>query len=275
MSWIGDIQRFASTVSVWFLRGRNVGTLLESAGLTLDSARETLRQGLALSRPLDCDRAALPTLARDRGIRLYASEPEASQRARLAQSKQLRRLFGTQLGELRNIQPFFLGFPAVPTIRIVHQAGDGSSATWHTLAPDGTYSVHRKVGSNWNWDGAIAKWSRAWCIIYVDQLGLPAQPTWDGGQNWDAGSVWDGLFGASAIADLVAGLTEAKAAHEAIWGLIFATDPDSFSPGSRISPAGGGRTTLPSGNWGFVVDPVTGLPTRLPSAYFAYDRGPG
>lgn len=275
MSWIGDIQRFASTVSVWFLRGRNVGTLLESAGLTLDSARETLRQGLALSRPFDCDRAVLPTLASDRGIRLYASEPEASQRARLAQSKQLRRLFGTQQGELRNVQPFFLGFPAVPTIRIVHQAGDGSSATWHTLAPDGTYSVVRATPSNWDWDTAPSKWSRVWCIIDVSVLGLSAQSDWDGGQNWDGGTVWDGLLGADAIADLVAGLTEAKAAHEAVWGLIFATDPSTFSPTSTPASAGGGRTTLPTGNWGFVVDPVTGLPTRLPSAYFAYDRGPG
>lgn len=29
----------------------------------------------------------------------------------------------------------------VPRIRIVHQSGDGSGATWHTLREDGSYEV--------------------------------------------------------------------------------------------------------------------------------------
>lgn len=277
MSFIGAIfQRLVSSDIVpWFLKQKNIGTFLESVALTFDSATETLAQGLRLSQPLRCDESALPILARDRGIRLYATEPVASKRLRLSRWLQLRRQFGTHQGQLRNIQPFFLGFAAVPRLRIVHQRGDGASATWHTLEPDGTYSVHRAIPSNWDWDGVPAKWSRYWLIVYTTALGLPAQPTWGGGQLWDGGDVWDGLLTAAQIDDIAAGVLEARARHTQLWGVIFAPDDASFDPTAAVVVNGDGTSNLPDGLWGYVIDNTTGQPSRLAGASFAYDLGQG
>ncbi len=268
MSFIGIIQQAIANLGPSFLQQKNVGTFLEAVGLTLDGAVEQLAQGMRLSQPLRCDSSALPVLSYDRGIRTYATEPEASKRYRLSQFWQLRRQFGTHQGEMRNLQPFFL--PYAPIIRIVHQAGDGVSATWHTLAADGSYSVHRQEPSNWDWDGNVGEWSRFWVIIYVDAVGLPAQPTWDGGQLWDGGSIWDGLYTRAQILDMVGAIVDAKSAHSHLAGLIFATDPASFDPTRVPVTNPDGSTTLPAGNWYEIIDHFTGQPTRLQSAVFAY-----
>lgn len=274
MSFVGRIQQGIADLGPWWLQGRNIGTFLESIGLTLDGALETLTHGMRLSQPLRGDVNALPYLSTDRGIAIYPNEPDASRRYRLSQFWQLRRQFGTHQGEMRNVQPYFLP-GALPVIRIVHQAGDGSSATWHTLAADGTYSVHRSTPSNWDWDGVDAKWSRYWAIVYTTGLIPTAQPTWDGGQLWDGGSVWDGLFTSGVIDDLVSAFTDAKSAHSILWGLILAPDSASFDPTATAVVDAAGWSTLPNGKWGYVIDNVTGQPTRLPSATYAYDLGQG
>ena len=268
MSFVGVIQQAIANLGPSFLQQKNVGAFLEAVGLTLDGSVEQLAQGMRLSQPLRCDSSALPVLSYDRGIRTYATEPEASKRYRLSQFWQLRRQFGTHQGEMRNLQPFFL--PYAPIIRIVHQSGDGVTATWHTLAADGTYSVHQQEPSNWDWDSEVGKWSRFWVIVYVDDVGLPAQPTWDGGQLWDGGSVWGGLYTRAQILDMVGAIVDAKSAHSKLAGLIFATDPASFDPTATPATNPDGSTTLPTGNWGQIIDHTTGQPTRLQSAVFAY-----
>ena len=174
---------------------------------------------------------------------------------------------------MRNIQPFFL--PGTPIIRTVHQNGDATRATWHTLAADGTYSVHKAEPSNWDWDGVPAKWSRYWVIIYVDTLGLPAQPTWDGGQFWDGPDAWDGIYTETQYDDIAPGLRDAKSAHSICWGIIFATDPASFDPTATAVVDAEGWSTLPNGKWGAVIDHTTGQPTRLPTAVYVNDLGQG
>ncbi len=279
-SFIGDIQRFVGTHAPWFLRNPNVGRFLEAAALALDSVSETLAQGIALAHPLRCDASALPVIARDRGLRLYASEPIASQRYRLSRWWQLHRQFGTHVGQMRNVQPFFLSHAALPKMRIVHT--NGTSATWHTLDADGTYTRHRATPSNWDWDGLPPEdgWSRYWLIIYTDQLGLPAQPEWDEGQEWDGGSIWDGLLTAAQIDDIVGGVLEARGRHTKLWGVIFAPNPAHFDPTATAELAPEGWSNLPMGNWGFSIDNGNGKPTRGPArghlgASFAYDLGSG
>lgn len=276
-SFIGRLQASISRLSPWFLQGPNLGAFLEAVGLTLDGAVEQLVQGMRLGQPLRCDPSALPVLSRDRRIRIYATEPEDSQRYRLSRFWPLRRQFGTHQGELRNVQPFFLDRPVVPIMRIVHQAGNGSVSTWHTLDEDGvTYSVHRADPSNWDWDGVWAKWSRWWCIIYTDNMGLAAQWEWDGGELWDGGQVWDGLLTSAEVDDIVAALREAKSAHSQLWGLILCTNAGSFDPTGTAVVNANGSTTYPTGNWGLLVDPVTGDPTRgAEGMSVVYDLGPG
>lgn len=269
MSFIGTIQKGISDLGPYFLQGRYIGSFLEAFGLTMDGAISQLTQGLRLSQPLRANSSALPMLSFDRGIRIYPTEPDDSKRYRLSRFWQLRRQFGTHQGEMRNLQPFFL--PATPVIRIVHQAGDGSVSTWHTLAADGSYSVYRADPSNWDWDGVSASWSRFWVIVYTDQLGLPAQPEWDEGQFWDGGDVWDGLLTYEQIQDMAQAVIEAKSAHSHLAGIILATDATSFDPTRVAVVQPDGSTTLPVGNWGSIIDHTTGQPTRLQSAVFAYE----
>lgn len=269
-SYIGAIQEFIARIGPWFLHNKNIGTFLESVAVTLDSSVLSLEQGLKLSQPLRCDVSALPVLSKDRSLRIYATEPTVSQRLRLARWLQLHRQRGTHQGEMRHSQPYFL--PDTPMMRIVHQAGDGSSATWHTLAADGTYSVHRSTPSNWNYDGATSKWSRFWVVTYAPAAILSATH-WDDGHHWDDGSVWGGVL-ATIAQDLVAMILEWKAAHSRLGAYILATDPASFDPTATAATLGDGSTTLPVGNWGSAFSgPPTVHPTRLGSAIWIYEDG--
>lgn len=265
--FLGPIQRFVATVPPWYVRGKNIGTLLESAALARDNNLETLIQGLRLSQPLRCDESALEQLSRDRGIRIYPTEPVASKRYRLSRWWQLRRQFGTLQGQMRNLQPYFL--PAVPTIRMVHQDGAGGRATWHTLDGDGVYTITKTEPSNWDWDGRTSRWSRYWCIIYRDDaMGYDAPAEYDDGTEWDGGALWDGGPSTAQIADIVGALREAKAAHSRLAGVFMTTE--GFDPEATATTDAEGWTSLPVGNWRYAADPITGLPTRPPYASLIY-----
>lgn len=270
MSYIGVMQRVMATIPPWFLRQRFVGTFLESVGLTLDSAVESFAQGVRGSQPFRCDESFLPILSRDRGIFLYPTESTPSKRLRLAQWWQLHRQRGTHQGEMRHLQPYFLP-GAAPTIRIVHQDGNGDRATWHTLSPTGVYSIHKQEPSNWNFDDHPEWWSRWWAIIYTSGTVLDTITHWDDGSTWDGGSYWDGVSRA-VLDDIVAMLVDWKAAHSQCAGVILARDPASFDPTATAVTLPDGSTSLPAGGWGRLIDPTTGQPTRLQTATFIYDR---
>lgn len=271
MSFIGAIQQAIADIGPWFIKNKNIGTFIQAASSVLDSAAISLDEGLRLSQPLRGDVSALEVLAKDRGIRLYGAEPIASQRVRLASWLPLHRQRGTHQGEMRHSQPYFL--PDIPMFRIVHQAGNGISADWHTLDGTGTYTWHRSIPSNWNYDGQTAKWSRFWCILYAPSSVLHASH-WDDGGHWDGGGVYDGVFTAT-VADMVAMIKEWKAPHSRLAGYIIATDPASFNPAATAVTDPTGWTSLPVGNWGA---PITGPPashfTRLPSALWVYEDNP-
>ncbi len=274
-------------VPSWF-QSPFMGTMLKAVASAYDDMAARVFEGRRASNPYaagsrtdagilrECDADVLPYHSRDRGIRLYSTEPEASQRYRLGHWRQLKKRRGSHQGELRNVQPYFLSSPALPRMRIVHQSYSAGTpvATWHTLESDGSYSVHRASPSNWNWDDATALRSRFWLIVYTDELGI-TQPVWDGPTRWDDGSLWGGLFTKAQIDDLVAMVNEAKAAHSILWGVIFATDPNSFRPADAVIVDPDGWSNLPNGKWGFVIDNDTGKPTRLPTATFAFDLGQG
>ena len=270
----------------WF-QNPYMGTMTRAVAAAYDAMAGRVFDGRRASNPyaagargadgalFECPADVLPYHSRDRGIRLYSTEPEPSQRFRLGQWRQLKKRRGSHQGELRNVQPYFLSSVAMPRMRIVHQSnGSPNVATWHTLDAAGVYSVHRASPSNWNWDDAPALRSRFWLIVYTNELGLE-QSTWDGPTRWDDGALWGGLFTKAQIDDLVAMINEAKAAHSILWGVILATDPDSFRPQDPVIVDPDGWSNLPNGKWGFVIDNDTGQPTRLPSAIVAFDLGQG
>ena len=244
---------------------------------------------LADGRLIQCDADVLSWHARDRGISIYSSEPELSKRYRLSRWRQIKKRRGSPFGVFENLQPFWLATQAsaLPTVRIVHQDNVGSpSAVWYTLTPAGAISVKRRITSNWNYDGAAAKWSRFWVVLHLPP-GYSSIVVYDDGTTvYDGGAVYDGVT-ALAIADIVSNIKEAKAAHSRLAGIIVTTlqptDPIPgvagthypFDPGDTAQTSAEGWTSLPVGNWASIVDPATGLPTRPPWASWLYeDQGP-
>lgn len=302
-SFVGTLQALVYKIAPWFLQGPKLGAFCEAIGLVLDGSVDTLVAGLRLAQPLLCDVSALPHIAADRDILLYDTEPTFSQRYRLSKYLQLHRYRSTHFGEMSNIQPFFLGTDGlglIPTIKVVHQSGGGSPvATWHTLSPydasgeylgvspfppgsSGTYTVTTASPSNWNYDGQTSKWSRWWCIIHLPP-GYAHEITYDSGAVYDAGAVYDGIS-ALAVADIVAGLKEAKGGHSRLAGVIVTSlqPTDSipgfpgahpFDPTSSSTTNADGSTNLPVGNWGSVIGPDN-KPTRPSWASWIYEDNP-
>lgn len=279
----------------WFL-GPEMGKLLAGFAGTLDDMAERSFEGRRAAIPYaggsktddgvlrECDEEVLDWHARDRGIRLYSTEPLLSKRVRLSRWRQLKKRRGSHLGELTNLQPFWLATPAsvLPTMRIVHQDRSGTpTSTWHTIDPLGAYSVVKSVPSNWNYDGQADKRTRFWLIVHLPP-GYSTGIVYDGPNRWDDGSIYDGVT-ALAIRDLIDGVGESKAAHSLLGGIIATTlQPTDvipgvagthypFDPSDTAQTSAEGWTTLPIGNWGSMIDPDTGLPTRPPWASWLYD----
>lgn len=283
---------FLRSVAPWYMQGARMGVLLDSVGQTMDAIAERSFLGrtaaivhaggatTAGGLRLQCEPDVLPVHAEDRQIPLYPTEPIPAQRLLLAQWHQLHARRGTHRGELERVQPYFLGADGIgvlPRMRIVHQDGAGAGATWHTLSGSadpggaGVYSIHRQVPSNWVFDGQTSKKSRWWAIIYTAGTSLVSNAMyWDDGSLWDGGWVWDGVL-RSVAEDLIAMFLGWHSAHSECAGVILATDPASFDPTATAVTDADGWTSLPVGNWGRLVDPATGKPTRLPTAIFIYD----
>ncbi len=284
----------------WF-QGPYMRALLGGFAVALDDFRDRSIDGLRSAIPyaagarladgrlIQCDADVLAYHSRDRGISIYSSEPELSKRVRESRFRQLKKRRGTHIGELENLQPFWLATQSsvLPTVKIVHQDNQGSpSAVWYTLTPAGVVSVKRRNTSNWNYDGNANRWSRFWVLLHLPP-GYSSIVVYDDGSTvYDGGAIYDGVT-ALAIRDMVANIKEAKAAHSRLAGIIATTlQPTDlipgvagthypFDPGDTAQTSAEGWTSLPVGNWASIVDPATGLPTRPPWASWLYeDQGP-
>ncbi len=275
-SFAGFFQQSMSNVARWFLRNPVLGTFLETGGALFDDAAESMSQGVKLSQPLRCDSSALPILSKDRRTPLYSTEVESSKRSRLADFKNRSRQRGSHRGEMNNSAIYFQN-AIVPTMRIVHQMGDGSRATWHTRLGTaagvnaGHYIQSAKNPSNWNYDGQSSKWSRFWFILYAPPSFVDPSH-YDDGSVYDGGTVYDGLATDVAL-DLIAMVRDRKAGYSRLAAYIIATDPASFDPTATAVTNSDGTTTLPVGNWRTPIDSM-GHHTRLQSAVFIYEDNP-
>jgi hypothetical protein len=267
----GKFQRFLSENVPWWLQDQYAGSFLEAIGLTLDDGVQTLITGLRQSNPLQAFVDNLPYIGADRGIRRYPTEPVQSYRSRLQRWRQIRHYSGTHYGEMISLQPYFLP-GTLPTIRIVHQAGDGSCATWHTLDSEGTYTVDKATPSNWAYDVSTFEWSRFWVIIEAtSDMGVAA--LYDDGTVYDDGvTVYDGYLTSAQTADIVQIILDSKAAHSALWGVIV-VPPGSLVPSGVSAILPDGSESYPDGRWYLEVDPNTGEPTIPDYVSFYYRQG--
>ncbi len=267
----GKLQRFISENVPWFLQDPNGGAFLEAAGLVLDLGTQTLLTGLRQSNPLRAFTDNLKYIGADRGIKRYATTSTQAYRSQLQRWRQIRHFAGTHYGQMISLAPYFAP-GATPRLRVVHQMGDGSCSTWHTLDPDGTYSVHRATPSNWAYDVSTFAWSRFWLIIEATpDMGAAAE--YDDGTVYDDGTtVYDGYFTAEQAADIVGIILDSKAAHSALWGVIV-VPPGALDPAGTSSTLSDGSTTYPDHNWYLEADPDTGKPTTPEYVTFIYKAG--
>ncbi len=282
-------RKYLRTGAPWML-ARYASTFFESIGALLDTEAQRVLDGrlaanpyagtgdgtarLATGQRIECQPDALPWHANDRALPLYGTEPLASKRYRLSRWHQLHARRGTPWGEMEHVQPYFL--PGVaPVIHIVHQAGDGSSATWRRMAADGTRSQHRATPSNFNYDGQTSKWSRWGAFLEMDGTAFTPPNTYDDGHTYDDGAVYDAgganPFTAAQCADIVSMFLDWKAAHSwcmfivLVWGTT--VDPTATPVQDPT-----GWWSLPNGKWGSTVDPVTHLGTRPPYMQWIHDQ---
>lgn len=271
---IGLIEKYILNRAPKFLRGPNAGRFLKSFALALDGNHEALRIGLTFDNPLLCPRECLPTIAKDRGLRMYPSEPEAGTRVRLSKWLQLHRMRASHQGVMRHVQPYFLPGP-VPTIRIFHQAGDGSSSECHTLEASGRYSIARATPSNFDYSGDTASWGKWFMVIDATDANGVAVPAltaprkWDDGCRWDEDGVrWNGFTAQTGI-DLAAMAQDWKRAGTRMEAAMINRMPGTLDATTTWAQDGSGWTTVPNGNWG---SPVSGQgdPTRPPYLQWFY-----
>jgi hypothetical protein len=269
-AYTGKIQQAFAGVGPWYMRNKNMQKFLQSFYMVLDESITALQDGVRLGWPLDCDVSALPVISRERGIRLYPTEPEASRRIRLANWLSLHRTKGTNIGQLKHSQPYFL--PDVPVMRIVHQPADESCAVWHTLSATGEYSVYQKTPTNWNYDGQITKWWRIWVICYCPSRLLETHHYGDG-TKYGSTARYASALSTAVARDFLAMINEWDRAGMFLQSYIIATDPASFDPAGDVLTMPDGWTTLPSGgNWSSPLS-AAGIRTRPPTARWLYDRG--
>lgn len=278
MSYARDILSYAPS----YMRGANMRILLGGIGEQLDANAETILGGrlqanpyaggakLADGRLIQCDAFVLPIHAEQRGLRLYSTEGELSQRIRLSQYLELHSQRGTHRGELNHVRPYFASLAAFPTMWIVHQTGSGISI-WHKMDPDGVYSVIRPATPNFNFDGQTTKRSRWWAFLEMEGTGVEAPNTYGDGHTYGDGSIYGVGLSSRAQADVIAMFQDWKGAHSWLAGVILvwagAIDPTA-APVQNAS----GWWSLPNGKWGNIVDPSTGLGTRPPGFQWIYDH---
>lgn len=279
MTTIGILERAALALVPDFLRGPNAGRFLKSVALAIDGSIEAMRQGATFADPLRCPRECLPAISRDRGIPIWPTQPEATQRALLADWLRLHRLRGMHEGVLRMVQAYFIGGP-VPAMRIVHQSGDGASCEWSELSATGVFETYRVTPSNWNFDAHSDRWARWWLII-DDMSGIYSVPAlyaprlWDGGEVWDSGAHWDGMWTQPAL-DILGMALAWKRAGTRLQGIIInhlSLSAPVLDHTSTLTVDPAGWTTIPSSNWGSPIDTATGLPNRPPYVEFIYEAG--
>jgi len=278
------------------MQGPRVKTLLGAIGAQLDATAEQIMQArlqavafaggpnaartgaarLSDGRLIECDPIMLPLHGQQRGIRVYPTEPVLSRRVRISRWWQLHQRRGTHRGEMEHAQPYFLSLATtLPTIRIVHQPGDGASAYWHTLDPNGVYSLTRVAPSNFNYDGQTSKWARWFVFLDMTGTGIAGPPLYNaiGGHRYGDGTLYGvGGLPAGAFADIVSMFRDWKSARSWLAAVVLVWPPATLDPNGTPTQDADGRWSLPNGKWGRLVDPATGKGTRPIGYQWIYDN---
>jgi hypothetical protein len=280
MSFLVELPKKAPP---WW-EGPNLTTLLQAYGQALDERADAIldgrRQGIVWAggedaartgaarlsdgRLLECDPWVIQVHADQRGLRVYETEPELSQRIRCAQHLILKAQRGTHRGEMLHLRPYFATALAYPVLWIQHTTG-GGKAFWHRVAADGSYSLGR--AANFVRPGSSSKWARYTAFIELPGTGYTLGSEWSA-FDWNDGTQYDtSTTITSAVArDWIAMLTDWKSAHSWCDGVVLVGEASKLGPTITPTLGSDGAWSLPSaGQW---ADPLK----RPKWLYWIYDN---
>lgn len=276
-------QRLVPGLAPPWMQGPNMGTLLEAIGSQLDCNAQQVLDGRVMGNPysggalladgsqIQCPPFVLPIHAEQRGITLYATEPEDSQRFRTSQWLQLHRRRGTHWGEIEHVLPYFLNMVnagyAYPQITICFQDNAATpSAMWYRVDPSGNRILKKVTPSNFDYDNQAHKRTRWWAFLEMAGTGYTAPITYGSGHTYSDGSDYGqggtNPFTAAMMADIVNMFQDWHSAHSWLAGVILVWAPASLDILGTPTQDADGRWSLPNGHWGTTVDPLTGKATR-------------
>ncbi len=254
------LRDYIKTISPPWLSGGVAEKYLYIQGLILDAYLENLNQGIKARMPGGGTETALRYIGDDRAMPRGLSETDEAYAIRLSHAFLTWRTAGSPHAVLRQTL-IALGLSVMA--RTVSNTG-----VWHTIeagaVPDANGDLpvvqYRAVPNNWDWDGLIARWWRAWVIVYG--TGVWTRPAWgDTGLTWSANRTWGSTATPAEISTLRAQVLKWKPAHCVVLWIIISFDNSLFSP--TASPG----APMPAGAWSTWSS--GGLPTRDDGAIYA------
>jgi len=242
-------------------------------GLILDVCIEGVSQAVKARMPGVGDPSALKYIGHDRNMPRGLGEADAGYAARLRKAFTAWRSAGAPQTVLREI---LIGLQTVMLARTVSNTG-----VWHTILatalPDARgdlpWTRYRAVPSNWNWDGLITRWFRAWVVLYPPASLWQEGPTWgDTSAKWgDTNRTWGSTATVDQVETVRAAASQWKPKHAVSPWIIVSFDAALFDPTATLPSA-----LLPDGTWG-PWSRVDGSGNRVPTrnASARYWDGPG
>lgn len=222
-----------------------------SLDLLKDAFAERARLGLlvrfpqqdAIGTPGPND--ALTAMGRDRRVVRGIGETDTTYAARLSQWLVDRRRAGNPYVLMKQLAAY-LGSTGA-SFRTVDVRGN-----WYSRSATGVETASLNTG-NWNWDGATARWSRFWVIIYPGAV-WAAESTWGTGLWGDT----TGTCGSTATPDhatTLRAIVDDWKPGGTRGNIVLALDAASFSP----------TAPEPDGAWGkwYKYSAGTAVPSRL------------
>lgn len=212
---IHEIARAPWFQKTWLYR------LLYVFGVHCDALIESAVLAVKARFPTFAPSDALPALGRERGIRRGFAETDAQYRARLIRWLRTRRIKGGPWALMDQLAGYLTGYSC--KIRVVNSAG-----AWCTRNADGSREYYIASPTNWDLGGR----SDYFVIVYLDQGPWDPQTTWGAtGLKWGAdGLTWGTTATPEQVRTCKAIIQEMNPPHAKCRWLVFAMDPDSFSP---------------------------------------------
>ena len=253
-------HRLSSIARARWLRNFWLYRLIWTIALHFDVLIDLALQAVRLRFPSQAVPDALPFLCQERGVRRGLGEPDSSLIARLHGWIPAHARKGSPFAMAEQIQAYLHGYPVM--VRVYNN--DGACAT-RTSSGVETFTQPGTPGTQWDWDGLTADWSRFWVVVYSD--GGPWTQdlsTWGSdSEKWGDTGTWgsDATQNNGANLKYFASAAGWGAPHAACQMIMISFDYAQFLPNG---------TDMPHGTWGkwYTLSGGVAVPSRAPTVLY-------